>query len=260
MPKRSSLPEEIAPSLTKQQGQNALRVMKEKGEKLLAQRPVQEAAFHTWTESTIEYIKKTFGSMSNHINTFIGQIQVVWSGYGEGPDETYVERSRAERLAERISALDSLIEQLETDIRLEIRPTNLAEAFSENFWTTLHAKVTTSARARFEAGQYADAVEAAFKELNTVVKEMVRKKTGQEHDGAGLMQKAFSPNAPVVALDDLSTESGKNIQQGYMQIFAGAMVGIRNPKAHANLTITKERCIHFLFLASLLFHKLDERP
>jgi len=46
-----------------------------------------------------------------------------------------------------------------------------------------------------------------------------------------------------VALDDLSTESGKTFSKGYMQI-AGAMVGIRNPKAHANLNITKEQCMH----------------
>jgi hypothetical protein len=46
---------------------------------------------------------------------------------------------------------------------------------------------------------------------------------------------------------------------GYMDIFAGAMTGIRNPKAHENMTITKNRAIHHLFLASLLFNRLDER-
>jgi len=44
-----------------------------------------------------------------------------------------------------------------------------------------------------------------------------------------------------------------------MQIFAGAMTGIRNPKAHANIVIDRNRAIHLLFLASLLFFKLDER-
>ncbi len=91
------------------------------------------------------------------------------------------------------------------------------------------------------------------------LKVIVSKKTGQELDGASLMQKAFSPNPPIlIALDDLSTESGKNDQQGHVQMFAGAMMGIRN--AHANLNITKERALHYLFLSSLLFSKLDERP
>ena len=73
------------------------------------------------------------------------------------------------------------------------------------------------------------------------------------------MNKAFSVNNPVVVLDDLSTESGRNVQQGYMQIFAGSMIGIRNPKAHANVTIDDMRTRHSLYLASLLAHRFDER-
>jgi hypothetical protein len=44
-----------------------------------------------------------------------------------------------------------------------------------------------------------------------------------------------------------------------MQIFAGAMQGIRNPKAHDNIDIHKERAMHQIILASLLMYKLDER-
>jgi hypothetical protein len=62
-----------------------------------------------------------------------------------------------------------------------------------------------------------------------------------------------------LSLDDLSSVSGQDIQKGYMQIFAGAMTGIRNPKAHANITITPERAIHLLYLARLLLSKVDER-
>ena len=42
-----------------------------------------------------------------------------------------------------------------------------------------------------------------------------------------------------------------------MEIFAGAMTGIRNPKAHMNIEIGRERAIHFLFLASLLMDTYD---
>ena len=73
-----------------------------------------------------------------------------------------------------------------------------------------------------------------------------------------VMQFAFSPNNPIITFDDISTETGKNIQQGYMQIFTGAMIGIRNPKAHGIVDIDETRAIHFLFLASLMMHKLDE--
>ena len=86
----------------------------------------------------------------------------------------------------------------------------------------------------------------------------MKDKTGEELDGANLMNKAFSLEKPMIVLDDLSTETGKNIQKGYIQIFAGAMTGIRNPKAHENIKISKEKAIHFIFLASLLMYKLDE--
>jgi uncharacterized protein (TIGR02391 family) len=85
------------------------------------------------------------------------------------------------------------------------------------------------------------------------------RRTSQELDGAALMHKALSPSAPLIVLGDLSTESGKNIQQGYMQIYAGAMIGIRNPKAHDNIVIDELRAKHFLYLASLLAYCFDER-
>ena len=260
MAKRSSPPEEVPPSLTKQQGKHALQAMKEKGEALFAKRPVQEAACDTWTNSAIEYIKKTFGSRSNYIDNFVGQIQVVMSGFGYQPDERRLEQERAGRLTERIAVLASLIDQLETDICLEASTSKPTPALQTDVWIALHAEVVRTAKPRFDGSHYADAVESAFKELNAKVKELVRKKTGKELDGADLMHTAFSPKSPIVVLADLSTESGRNEQQGYMEIAAGAMTGIRNPKAHQNVTITGERAIHHLFVASLLFHKLDERP
>ena len=127
-----------------------------------------------------------------------------------------------------------------------------------DFWGIIHRDIIRVAKNKFEDGYYADAVESAFKEINKRVKEIVKNKTGEELDGASLMNKALSERNPIVVLDDLSSETGRNIQKGYMQIFAGAMIGIRNPKAHENITISRERAIHFIFLASLLMYKLDE--
>lgn len=56
----------------------------------------------------------------------------------------------------------------------------------------------------------------------------------------------------------MENESGRNVQKGYMEMFAGAMIGIRNPKAHANQTITKEDAIRKLHFASLLMYKIDQ--
>ena len=73
------------------------------------------------------------------------------------------------------------------------------------------------------------------------------------------MQTAFSPNKPLIVLADLSTQTGKDMQRGYMDLFAGAMAAIRNPKAHGNVTITPDRALHLLFLASTLWYTLEER-
>lgn len=130
---------------------------------------------------------------------------------------------------------------------------------NEQFWELIHPKIIEVSKTRYQAGHFADSVEAAFKEVNSIVKNIYKSITNQEKDGADLMQQAFTKNNPQIKLSDLTNESERNIQDGYMRIFAGAMIGIRNPKAHENITISKNRAIHFLFLASLLMSKIDER-
>lgn len=56
----------------------------------------------------------------------------------------------------------------------------------------------------------------------------------------------------------MDTESGRNVQKGYMEMFAGAMIGIRNPKAHANQRITWKDAVRKLHFASLLMYKVDQ--
>jgi uncharacterized protein (TIGR02391 family) len=72
------------------------------------------------------------------------------------------------------------------------------------------------------------------------------------------MKNAFSVNNPIIKIGDLSNETGRNVQQGYMEMFAGAMTGIRNPKAHNNQTITQSDAIRKLHFASMLMYMIDE--
>jgi len=127
-------------------------------------------------------------------------------------------------------------------------------------WALLHPRVQVVAVKRFSDGHYADAVEATFKELAATVRDLVLKRGGPELDGVALMQTAFSPKSPIIVLADQTTQSGRDMQRGYMDLFAGAMSAIRNPKAHGNINISEERALHLLFLASALWHTLDDRP
>jgi uncharacterized protein (TIGR02391 family) len=125
-------------------------------------------------------------------------------------------------------------------------------------WMYIHPQIAAVSQGKFSDGYYADAVESAFKEINTRVKRLYKSKTGEERDGSDLMRKAFSSNAPVLIFESQNTQSGKNIQNGYMDMFAGAMTGIRNPKAHENMTITECQAVQRLMFASLLMTKIDE--
>jgi uncharacterized protein (TIGR02391 family) len=139
-----------------------------------------------------------------------------------------------------------------TDIENQPSPTQW-------FWEFVHPRIRALAQPRFDAGFFGDAVEASFKEVNDAVKRIVRDTDGRDIDGAGLMTTAFSPQNPVIKLSALETETDRNIQQGYMQIMAGSMIGIRNPKAHGNLNPDSSKTLHLICLASLLMHKVDER-
>ena len=46
------------------------------------------------------------------------------------------------------------------------------------------------------------------------------------------MREAFSANRPRLRLNRMQTTTDQNEQRGYMELFAGAMTAIRNPRAH----------------------------
>jgi uncharacterized protein (TIGR02391 family) len=130
---------------------------------------------------------------------------------------------------------------------------------NELFWEFIHPRIKNVSLSRYNSGHFADSVESAMKEINSAVKMIVKSVTGDELDGVKLMDRAFSMENPIIKLNDLSSESDKNIQKGYMQIFQGSMTGIRNPKAHENMNTKRNKAIHLLFLSSLLMYKIDER-
>ena len=126
-------------------------------------------------------------------------------------------------------------------------------------WHLIHPSISEVSRKRMKDGYFADAVESACKALNSRVRDILKDQTGEELDGAKLMQKAFSVNNPIIAISNCNTVSGQDTQKGYMEIFAGVMTGIRNPKAHDNNVITQEDALRKLILLSLLMYKIDGR-
>lgn len=85
-------------------------------------------------------------------------------------------------------------------------------------------------RTRFISTHYADAVEASVKALN----ECVRGRTGLTLDGDSLMTQAFSPNAPLLRVNRLRSDSDKSEQRGHMMMCQGVVAAWRNPQAHSS--------------------------
>lgn len=136
------------------------------------------------------------------------------------------------------------------------RETNSASP--SGMWMLTHPRIKDAAESRFLSGHHADAVEAAFKEIDLRVKRAWVASGQSELDGSALMFRAFATQNPLIKVGDHQSQSGKSMQEGYMHLFAGAIMGIRNPKAHDNLTITERRGLQFLVFASLLMEKLDK--
>lgn len=134
-------------------------------------------------------------------------------------------------------------------------------------WEELHPRIRELSEIHFNNGLYGDAILTTLREINSIVKEEIRNQTGIEYDGVDLMRQAFSHSytngnltrtSRILFVPDLATMSRRNIQEGYMNIFVGAMCGIRNPKAHQNMNPDENKARHLLQLSSLLFVKLDE--
>jgi uncharacterized protein (TIGR02391 family) len=110
--------------------------------------------------------------------------------------------------------------------------------------------LSATARTLFRDGHYARAVEEAFKFLANVVKGRANQPT---RDGSDLMMHVFDLDNPVLRLNRLRSVSERNEQRGYRFILAGAMTGIRNPRAHEHsLRDEADVALEMLILANHL--------
>src|SRR5208282_6504323 len=84
----------------------------------------------------------------------------------------------------------------------------------------------------FVGEHYDQAIFDAYKALNNYVKD----KSGRaDLDGKDLMVQVFSSKNPILQLNPLQNESDEDEQEGFMFLYMGSMVGIRNPKAHETI-------------------------
>ena len=131
--------------------------------------------------------------------------------------------------------------------------TPAARALAAYEGLNLHREIERAASELYHDGHYSHAVEDAVKALNG----LVRFRSGLEIDGVPLMQKVFSPNAPTLKFNNLSDQSDRDEQLGFMNMFCGAVSGLRNPRAHGFIHDDPERALEFIAFVSLLAKLLD---
>ena len=97
-------------------------------------------------------------------------------------------------------------------------------------------------RSRFVSGHYADAVEAAIKTLN----EVVRSRTGRTEDGDQLMTVVFSPKTPQLRINKGRSMSDESEQRGHMMLCQGVVSAWRNPRAHSLIDDSPKKALMML--------------
>lgn len=100
---------------------------------------------------------------------------------------------------------------------------------------SVFARLVTEAEIRdvssdlFVSGHYNLSVAEAYKAVDKFVGERVPELM---QNGTTLMEQIFSPGAPYLHWSEMRTVSEIDEQKGYHRLYAGAMLGIRNPTTH----------------------------
>lgn len=120
----------------------------------------------------------------------------------------------------------------------------------------LHRLIIKSSGGLFANGHYDDAVFNAFK----AVEDRVKRLSGNSDIGKRLMAYAFNKDSPKLDITSPNADTYQKAdeREGYMFLFMGAALGIRNPRGHGgDLATQNEESAETLTLASLLMRALD---
>ena len=130
-------------------------------------------------------------------------------------------------------------------------------------WRHLHEKVRDRVRTYYENNQLGHAASEGVQ----IYCEIIRDRTDLTKDGRDLVNRVFGNRPfntlPQLQLNDLATESAKNIQEGQGHLWRGVITGFRSPISHRPMDSTVPAlfseldCLNILSLVSYLVTRLD---
>ena len=71
------------------------------------------------------------------------------------------------------------------------------------------------------------------------------------------MQAVFSVKNPILTFNSLQSDTDKSEQQGMMFLYAGAILGLRNPRAHEIVKDDPQKALELIAFLSFLAKSLD---
>lgn len=135
--------------------------------------------------------------------------------------------------------------------------------YPELHWRHLHIGLKERVKSYYINKQFGDAASQGVQ----IYCEIIRKLTGKTEDGNDLVNRIFGSkpfdDPPDLQLNELKTESQKNIQEGQGHLSRGVVTGFRNPVAHEPIdtivpaVFSELDCLNILSLVSYLLTRLD---
>lgn len=123
------------------------------------------------------------------------------------------------------------------------------------FEDLLHPIIAEYSLKHYKNGDFRNAV------LDSIlaISDEIRNRTGLDLDGENLCNNAFSAQDPKIIFSEIHSDSGRNDQRGFLDIFKGFYRGVRNPKAHSlQHDLDANKAAQYLILASLLMRRVTE--
>lgn len=166
-------------------------------------------------------------------------------------------KSNTEKIVNMIAS-DETFENVEPVVKALY---SLVPEYPELHWRHLTPELKDRVNKYYINHQFGEAADLSAK----IYCEEIRNKTGIDADGTELIGKVFGGTAPKICVADITSTTGKNIQQGQDFMSRGLIMGFRNPMAHAPIdrivpeVFTEIDCLNILSLSSFLIAKINKK-
>ncbi len=222
-------------------------------------------------EEQSHWLTRRLGALRSYIMRFDNQWLMIhpatgvkWDALDASVSLNHVAQAKGPSIRSTIEKLNTIAGRLETLDQDDEIPANPLEPIRSGlaperimlaYLAHLHPYIAAGCSKLFMDGHYAQAVEESAK----AVFQYLRQASGLTLDGAALATKAFSVKAPILAFSDLSDETKRNEQIGFMEMLVGYAKGVRNPLTHTHGKLEEaQKAFEYLALASLFCRRIDD--